>query len=222
MGTTLKMGELPPFEILAAGRVAAEPETGRVSSVLRRQIRKKYAQSARASDFQIISLAAVDAMLSDGGGSVVFTPRTALVVASVLGPQDKISGFQDDLLDYPEDGVMAGLFSQSVHNAPAGGLSMVFDLTGPSFSVTGMDRLFEESFRLSSSLLETGEADTVLLIFGEMKTPVADALRPLTDRIPGEEVCAFFLRKPSAEAGPVLPVAADFVSVCSKIFTERA
>ena len=222
MGMTLKMGDLPPFEILAAGRVAAEPETGRISSALRRQIRKKYAQSARASDFLLVSLAAVDDMLSDGGEKVVFTPRTALVAASVLGPQDKISGFQDDLLDYPEEDVMAGLFSQSVHNAPAGGLSMVFGLTGPSFSVTGMDRLFEESFRLASSLLETDGADTVLLICGEMKTPVADALRPLTDRIPGEEVCAFFLRKPGAESGPVIPVDPDPASVLSKIFTERA
>ena len=142
-------------------------------------------------------------------------------MASVLGPQDKISGFQDDLLDYPEDGVMAGLFSHSVHNAPAGGLSMVFGLTGPSFSVTGMEHLFEESFRLSSSLLETGSADTVLLICGEMKTPVADVLRPLTDRIPGEEICAFFLRKPGAGAGPALPVGADRASVLSNIFTER-
>lgn len=223
MGMTLKMGELPPFEILAAGRVAAEQETGRVSSSLRRQIRKKYAQSARVSDFQLISLAAVDDMLSNGGeGVVVFTPRTALVAASVLGPQDKISGFQDDLLDYPEDGVMAGLFSHSVHNAPAGGLSMTLGLTGPSFSVTGMDRLFEESFRLSSALLETGEADTVLLIYGEMKTPVADALRPLTDHIPGEEICAFFLRKPGAGTGPVVPVGSDLASVLSKIFVERA
>lgn len=222
MGMTLKMGELPPFEILAAGRVAAEPETGRVSSALRRQIRKKYAQSARVSDFQLISSAAVDAMLSDGGEKVAFTPRTALVTASVLGPQDKISGFQDDLLDYPEDGVMAGLFSHSVHNAPAGGLSMTFGLTGPSFSVTGMDRLFEEAFRLSSALLETGEADTVLLICGEMKTPVADALRPLTDRIPGEEICAFFLRKPGDGSGAPVQVGTDPASVLPKIFTERA
>ena len=221
MGMTLKMGELPPLEILAAGRVAAEPETGRISSALRRQIRKKYAQSARVSDFQLISLAAVDAMLSDGGESIVFTPRIALVVSSVLGPQDKISGFQDDLLDYPEDGVMAGLFSHSVHNAPAGGISMAFGLTGPSFSVTGLDRLFEESFRLSASLLETDAADTVLLIFGEMKTPVADVLRPLTDRIPGEEVCALLLRKPGAGAGIAIPAGSDPASVFSKIFAER-
>ena len=220
MSRILKMGELPALEIVAAGRVVSEPETGRISSALRRQIRKKYAQSARASDFQLISLAAVDAMLADGGEKIEFTPRTALVVASVLGPQDKISGFQDDLLDYPEEDVMAGLFSHSVHNAPAGGLSMAFNLTGPSFSVTGMDRLFEESFRLSSSILETGEAETVLLITGEMNTPVADALRKLTDRIPGEEICAFFLKKPDDSVGAV-PVTPDPASVLSEIFTKH-
>ena len=218
MGMILKIDGLPPLEVAASGRVTADPETGRVSSVLRRQIRKKYAQSARVSDFQLISLAAVDDMLAKGGADIVFTPRTALVAASVLGPQDKISGFQNDLLDYPEEDVMAGLFSHSVHNAPAGGISMAFGLTGPSFSVTGMDRLFEEAFRLSSSLLQTGEAETVLLITGEMKTPVADVLRPLTDRIPGEEICAFFLKK---AAGAGIPVPFDSASIKAKIFTEN-
>lgn len=218
MGMILKIGELPPFELAASGRVTAEPETGRISAAVRRQIRKKYAQSARASDFQIISLAAVEDMLAKGGSDIAFTPRTALIVASVLGPQDKISGFQNDLLDYPEEDVMAGLFSHSVHNAPAGGISMAFGLTGPSFSVTGMDRLFEEAFRLSSSLLQTVEAETVLLITGEMKTPVADVLRPLTDRIPGEEICAFFLKK---AAGAGIPVPFDSASIKAKIFTEN-
>lgn len=221
MGMILKTGGLKPFEFAAAGRVVADPETGRISSSLRRQIRKKYAQSARVSDFQLISLAAVDDMLARGGENVAFTHRTALVVASVLGPQDKISGFQDDLLDYPEDGVMAGLFSHSVHNAPAGGISMALGLTGPSFSVTGMEHLFEESFRLASALLESGGAETVLLIIGEMKTLVADALRRLTDRLPGEECCAFFLKTPGAESGTVIPVASDSASVMAKIFTEK-
>lgn len=220
MGMILKIDGLPPFELAAYGRVVADPETGRVSSVLRRQIRKKYAQSARVSDFQLISLAAVDDMLAKGGADIVFTPRTALVVASVLGPQDKISGFQDDLLDYPEEDVMAGLFSHSVHNAPAGGISMALGLTGPSYSVTGMDRLVEESFRLSASLLQTGEADTVLLITGEMKTPVADVLRPLTDRIQGEEICAFFLKKAGTGDG-IREAAFDSASIMAKIFTEN-
>ena len=220
MGMILKIDGLPPFELAAYGRVVAEPETGRVSGVLRRQIRKKYAQSARVSDFQLISLAAVDDMLAKGGADIGFTPRTALVAASVLGPQDKISGFQDDLLDYPEEDVMAGLFSHSVHNAPAGGISMALGLTGPSYSVTGMDRLVEESFRLSASLLQTGEADTVLLITGEMKTPVADVLRPLTDRIQGEEICAFFLKKAGTGDG-IREAAFDSASIMAKIFTEN-
>ena len=186
--------EFAAFVFRAAGYAEAEEPDGRISSVRTRSILSKYSLSRRTPRFQLAALAAADDLLTRWPG-VRPGPSTALIVSSVLGPQGMISGFQDDLLDYPEDQVMAGTFSHSVHNAPAGGLSILLGLTGPSFSVTGMDRLFPESLKLASSLLASGFCDSVLLISGEEKTPVSDALRKIDPALPGESAAAFYLEK---------------------------
>ena len=186
--------EYSAFLFRAAGFAASEESTGRISPVLLKSITAKYSLSRRSPRFQLAALAAADDLLTRFP-HVRPSASTALIVSSVLGPQGMISGFQDDLLDYPEDQVMAGTFSHSVHNAPAGGISILLGLTGPSFSVTGTDRLFAESLKLAHALLQSAFCDSVLLIAGEEKTVLADALRRISPVVSCESAAALYLEK---------------------------
>ena len=184
-----------PISLIAAGYVECD-DSGKVSLALLNKIRKQFDLSPRSPRSQRLGMAAMEDMFQRRPEvKAEITDRTALIYSSLLGPQGMISKFQDDLLDYPEDQAMAGAFASSVHNAPAGGISVAYGMTGPYFSLTGTENLFFESLRSAGSLLSSGFCDNVLLVIGEEQTVLADALRKARPELPQESAAAFFLTK---------------------------
>lgn len=184
-----------PIAITAAGYVECD-DSGKVSLSILNKIRKQFELSPRSPRSQRLAMAAMEDMFQRYPDvKVTITDRTGLIYSSLLGPQGMISKFQDDLLDYPEDQAMAGAFASSVHNAPAGGISVAYGLNGPYFSLTGTEDLFFESLRSAGSLLESGFCDSVILVIGEEQTALADALRKARPELPQESSAALFLTK---------------------------
>ena len=184
-----------PITLTAAGYVECD-DSGKVSLALLNKIRKQFDLSPRSPRSQRLAMAAMEDMFQRHPEvKAEISDRTALIYSSLLGPQGMISKFQDDLLDYPEDQAMAGAFASSVHNAPAGGISVAYGLTGPYFSLTGTENLFFESLRSAGSLLTSGFCDNVLLVIGEEQTLLADALRKARPELPHESAAALFLTK---------------------------
>lgn len=183
----------PALRFDAAGFVQCD-DTGKVPLAILNAVRKRHNLSPRSPRGQRLAMAAIDDMFERFPGiREKLTPRTALVYSSLLGPQGMISKFQDDLLDFPEDQAMAGSFASSVHNAPSGGISVAYGLTGPYFSVTGTTDLFDESLRLALALLRGNFCDSVLLSAGEESTVLADALRKVRPELPMESAVALFI-----------------------------
>lgn len=184
-----------PISLAAAGYVECD-DSGKVALAILNKIRKQFDLSPRSPRSQRLGMAAMEDMFQRYPEiKASISARTGLIYSSLLGPQGMISKFQDDLLDYPEDQAMAGAFASSVHNAPAGGISVAYGLNGPYFSLTGTEDLFYESLRAAGSLLSSGFCDSVLLVIGEEQTVLADALRKARPELPQESAAALFLTK---------------------------
>lgn len=208
-----------PISCIAAGYVKCD-ESGKVSLAILNKIRKQFDLSPRSPRSQRLCMAAMEEMFQRFPDvKAAINERTGLIYSSLLGPQGMISKFQDDLLDYPEDQAMAGAFASSVHNAPAGGISVAYGLTGPYFSLTGTEDLFAESLRAAASLLSGKFCDSVLLVIGEEQTALADALRKARPELPQESAAAFFLQSgDGTQFDTCSPV--DYLSFAEKILEK--
>ena len=104
-----------------------------------------------------------------------------------------VSAFQDEILDYPEDQVMAGTFANSVHNAPAGAVTVLLDVRGPAFSVMGFEDMLEQSLNLAELNLNAGTCPEILVMFGEESSIIGDAVKEVYAPFDKESAAAFLL-----------------------------
>jgi len=116
-----------------------------------------------------------------------------VVFGSMLGVQSRITALQNDLLDFPEDQIGPIAFSCSVHNAVPGAAAIRFGLKTPVFSLAGFEFLPQRVLQLADAVLADGEADRVLAIFAEERSPFADRAMKLLGLEPTEFAAAFLL-----------------------------
>ena len=122
----------------AAGYIAGTEN--RLDAAVLKKIRREFGMSIRSPRFnQVLFGALGDLFARSGLDKDSFDKSAGLIVGSRLGPVGMVSAFQDEILDYPEDQVMAGTFANSVHNAPAGAVTVLLDVRGPAFSVMGFE-----------------------------------------------------------------------------------
>lgn len=113
-------------------------------------------------------------------------------------------------------------FIGSVHNAPAGEIAMMFDVTGPNITVTGGDYSFEQALTAASLLGDTSESPLLVLAadeYHEQLTPLFDPSQ--TNRAEpadggaalclkagenGPQVLPLFYQRADETTAPVLPM----------------
>ena len=188
-------------------------EDGKISLAELKNIRQAFGLGARTPRFNQICAGAVLDMFQKGNLTKEDLQRDCgLIVASRLGPVGMVSKFQDELLDYPEDQVMAGNFANSVHNAPAGALMVMLDIRGPAFSVMGFEDMLPRAFELAELNLANKCAEEMLLIVGDECTVIGNAVSKVYDKLEKDIAAVFYLTgKPTA----VEINAADAVSIKS-------
>ncbi|MDF7823367.1 beta-ketoacyl synthase N-terminal-like domain-containing protein [Pontiellaceae bacterium B12227] len=161
----------------------------------------------RADRFsKLTTLAAMDAV-SNSGISVADSDRVGIIFATAFGPHNTTFKFQDDIIDYGDAGVSPTIFSNSVHNAAVSYISRALKIKGPTWTVAGFDRPFEQAVELAEAWLEEGRCDYVLLGAGDecgtvmeyictQKIPVAQDGR-ISDEayVPGEGAAFFLVEK---------------------------
>lgn len=168
-----------------------------------KKVRQHFELGARTPRFNQICAGAVLDMFERSNLSKEDLARDCgLIVASRLGPVAMVSKFQDELLDFPEDQVMAGNFANSVHNAPAGALTVLLDISGPAFSVMGFDDMLDQALELAELNLASGTAKEFLLVAGEENTIIGNAVHQVYDKLEKESAAVFFLT--SEPTGPEL------------------
>lgn len=171
-------------------------EDGKIPLSELKKIRQEFALGARTPRFnQICAGAVLDMFQNCQLARENLDRNCGLIVASRLGPVGMVAKFQDELLDYPEDQVMAGNFANSVHNAPAGALTVMLDIHGPAFSVMGFGNMLERAFELAQMNLAANCAEEILLVAGEEKTVVGDAVEKVYDHLEKESAAVFYLTK---------------------------
>jgi len=146
-------------------------------------------------------LAAHDAM---DGIEIENLERVGIIFATAFGPHNTTFRFQDDIIDYGDGGVSPTVFSNSVHNAAVSYISRALGIKGPTWTVTGFRKPFEQAMQLAQAWLDEGRCDQVLLGAGDEcgtvmeyicseKLPIAaDGKVAENAFVPGEGM-AFFL-----------------------------
>lgn len=134
----------------------------------------------------------------------------ALLTLSSLGPRKMIESFQNDLMDYPPENAMPTSFSNSVNNAAAGSLAALFHLTGPAFSLTGFSSLARAAWTTTGSILNTGLAGHILLLYAEDPSLLANAMNREGLLHGSGQACALLLSA-KKENGPDLPLTPDIL-----------
>lgn len=122
-----------------------------------------------------------------------------VLFGSMLGVQSRITALQNDLIDFPEDQIGPVSFSCSVHNAVPGAAAIRFGLKVPVFSLAGFDCLHGRVLRLADAMLSAGDAERVLAILAEERSPFADRVMKLSGFEPMEFAAVFLLER--AEEG---------------------
>lgn len=169
-------------------------EDGKISLAELKNIRQAFGLGARTPRFnQICAGAVLDMFKNENMTKDDLQRDCGLIVASRLGPVGMVSKFQDELLDYPEDQVMAGNFANSVHNAPAGALTVMLDIRGPAFSVMGFEDMLQQAFELAELNLANKCAEEMLLIAGDESTVIGNAVSKVYNKLEKDIAAVFYL-----------------------------
>lgn len=165
----------------------------------------------RADRFsKMTTLAACDAV-ADSGLDIEGSDRVGIIFTTAFGPHNTTFKFQDDIIDYGDAGVSPTIFSNSVHNAAVSYISRVLKIKGPTWTVTGFDKPFEQAVALAEAWLAEGRCDQVLLGAGDecgtvmeyicsQKLPIAEDGHITSDAfVPGEGAAFFLVEKGDAD-----------------------
>ena len=136
-----------------------------------------------------------------------------ILFGSMLGVQSRITALQNDLIDFPEDQIGPVSFSCSVHNAVPGAAAIRFGMKVPVFSLAGFDCLPARVLQLADTVLTAGDAERVLAILAEERSPFADRAWSLLGLDPMEFAAVFLLERADGdEAAFAVPDGMDSFS----------
>ena len=176
-------------------------------------ILKKMRRSDRLSKMAVS--AAADAMRNSGIEDIN-KERLGIIVASAFGAHGTTFDFLDGILDFGEASVSPTVFSNSVHNAAASYISSVFDIRGPTMTVTQFHFSFQYALQLAQAWLNEERCEYVLAgavdQYGEVlhyayKCKLGQApdgqIKPFnfhpTFQVPGEGAAFFLMRKKTSK-----------------------
>lgn len=121
---------------------------------------KKMRRSDRLSKMAVS--AAADAMRNSGIAGIN-NKNMGVIVASAFGAHGTTFDFLDGILDFGEANVSPTVFSNSVHNAAASYISSVFDIHGPTLTVTQFHFSFQYALQLAQAWLNEERCEYVLV-----------------------------------------------------------
>jgi 3-oxoacyl-[acyl-carrier-protein] synthase II len=132
----------------------------------------------RADKFTKMAVLATHDSLVDGEAyselSKFNLDRTGLILATAFGPHNTNFSFLDDILEYGENNVSAIKFSHSVHNAAASYIALLFNITGPTVTVTQFKFPIQHALNLASCWLNDNICDNVLVCCVDERGAVFD------------------------------------------------
>lgn len=120
---------------------------------------KKMRRSDRLSKMAIS--AAADAMRNSGIEDIN-KKNLGVILASAFGAHGTTFNFLDGILNFGEANVSPTVFSNSVHNAAASYISSVFDIHGPTMTVTQFHFSFQYALQLAQAWLNEERCEYVL------------------------------------------------------------
>ncbi len=98
--------------------------------------------------------------------------RRAVVVASGMNHTESIEQFYQSLLQEGPEGANPIYFPATIPNSAGGLIAIELECRGPNFTVTQKETSAEAALALAADLLESNDADIVLVVAGEALTPV--------------------------------------------------
>jgi 3-oxoacyl-[acyl-carrier-protein] synthase II len=166
----------------------------------------------RIDHFSQMALLGAYLALQDAGITSLSGKRTGLVVCSGYGASNTTFSFLDSIIDDGDVCASPTLFSNSVHNAAAGHISILLELDGPCLTVSQFEMSVPSALLSASRWLEEGRVDQVLFgavdeycsvlgycwkrFFGENNNNIMSPLAPgRQSAIPGEGSAFFLLSK---------------------------
>lgn len=196
----------------------------------------------RIDHFSQMAILGAFLAIKDAGAPSLDPERTGLIVCSGYGASQTTFSFLDSVIDDGDACASPTLFSNSVHNAAAGHISILLKLGGPCLTVSQFEMSVPSAFLTALQWLNEGRADRVLLgavdeycdvlgycrrrFFGDDEIK---AMTPLSqDRqsaIPGEGSVFFLLSKDkqdNARCGAVVDVCMGRLKDKRISFSENA
>jgi 3-oxoacyl-[acyl-carrier-protein] synthase II len=163
----------------------------------------------RSDKLSKMAVCAASKALENSGIKNIENKRTGIITATAFGAHVTTFDFLDHILEYGEANVSPTVFSNSVHNAAASYISSVFNIQGPTLTVTQFFFSFHSALQLAGSWLQEGRCDYILVgaieqygdilgyVYDTKLTPAPDGkIKPFnfnpTYHVPGEGA-VFFL-----------------------------
>lgn len=188
---------------LAGHALLRAEKDGKISREMLSSIRKKTGMR-RADLYTVMQYEAARRAAENSVFKGVLPEDTGIIAAGEFGPQNTVAAFLDELRSYPEDQVLSGAFSHSVHNAAASYLAAAFHITGPELTQTGFENPRGSAFLNAEAFLLGGYAPRLLLLFTLEHGYITDELSK-TREIPPEYAEAFLLSANEREGIPFHP-----------------
>lgn len=171
----------------------------------------------RVDHFSQMAILGAHLALQDAGMPSLAGKRVGLVICTGYGAAQATFSFQDSIIDDGDICASPTLFSNSVHNAAAGHLSILLELDGPCLTVSQFEMSVSSGLLSAHKWLEEDRVDLVLFgavdeycdvlaycwqrFFGEDTNAVMTPLSPdKQSAIPGEGSAFFLLSKGRADS----------------------
>ncbi len=119
-------------------------------------------QMRRSDRLSKMAVSAVADAMRNSGIEDINKERLGVIVASAFGAHGTTFDFLDGILDFGEASVSPTVFSNSVHNAAASYISSVFDIHGPTLTVTQFHFSFQHALQLAQAWLNEERCEYVL------------------------------------------------------------
>ncbi len=117
----------------------------------------------RIDHYSRIALLACGRALKDTDPSLFSGEKTGVILATGYGALSSTFSFLDSYIEKGDKLAFPTHFSNSVHNAAAAYISILYDIKGPSLTVSQFDLAFFSALVTAGSWLETGKTDAVLV-----------------------------------------------------------
>ncbi len=172
----------------------------------------------RIDHFSQLALSGIYLAIEDAGLESIDKPSTGLIICSGYGSAKTTFSFLDSIFDDGDACASPTLFSNSVHNAAAGHISIILGLEGPSSTISQFDMSVPSALLTALQWLEEDRVDHIM--FGAVdeycdvmgysyqryygmneNTKMAPLVPGQQSAVPGEGAVFFLLSKKESAKG---------------------